>query len=62
MEGSEEMDDGEGADEEEEERGPTQHTDSAYESGEREKTKVSASSEEKKKTKAKKIAPQEVSD
>ncbi|XP_073322755.1 probable RNA-binding protein 19 [Pagrus major] len=55
--------DGEGAGDEDEDRGPVQHTDSAYESGDREnasKTKTSVSSEEKKPSKAKKTAKQEM--
>lgn len=62
MEDSEE-DDGEGRDDEDEDRGPVQHTDSAYESGDREntsKTKSSVPSEDKKPSKAKKTAKQEV--
>lgn len=60
-----EEEDGEGADDEDEDQGPVQHTDSAYESGDREntsKTKTPASSEEKKQSKAKKTAKQEVTD
>ncbi|XP_044052780.1 probable RNA-binding protein 19 [Siniperca chuatsi] len=62
MEDSEEKDDGEGGDDEDEDNGPVQHTDSAYESGDREnlsKTKTSVSSEDKKQSKAKKTAKQE---
>ncbi|XP_076587145.1 putative RNA-binding protein 19 [Chaetodon auriga] len=61
MEDSEEEEDGEGGDDEG--RGPVQHTDSAYESGDREntsKTKTSVSSEGKKPSKAKKTAKQEM--
>lgn len=60
-----EEEDGEGADDEDEDRVPVQHTDSAYESGDRENTskaKTPASSEEKKQSKAKKTAKQEVTD
>lgn len=60
---SEEKDDGEGDDDEDVDHGPVQHTDSAYESGDREnasKTKTSVSSEDKKQSKAKKSAKQEV--
>lgn len=60
-----EEEDGEGGDDEDEDRGPVQHTDSAYESGDRENTskaKTPASSEEKKQSKAKKTAKQEVTD
>lgn len=60
-----EEEDGEGADDEDEDQGPVQHTDSAYESGDRENTskaKTPASSEEKKQSKAKKTAKQEVTD
>lgn len=62
---SEEKDDDEGGDDEDEDRGPVQHTDSAYESGDREKVlkiKTSASTEDKKQNKAKKTskAKQEV--
>ncbi len=63
MEESEEKDDGGGGDDEDEDHGPVQHTDSAYESGDREntsKTKTSVSSEDKKQSKAKKTAKQEV--
>ncbi|XP_035514934.1 probable RNA-binding protein 19 [Morone saxatilis] len=63
MEESEEKDDGEAGDgDEEEDRGPVQHTDSAYESGDREntsKTKPSVSSEDKQ-SKVKKPAKQEM--
>lgn len=60
---SEVKDDGEGDDDEDEDYGPVQHTDSAYESGDREnvsKTKTSVSSEDKKQSKAKKTGKQEV--
>ncbi|XP_054466778.1 probable RNA-binding protein 19 [Anoplopoma fimbria] len=59
MEESEEKHDGE----ENEDCGPVQHTDSAYESGDRDnvsKTKTSVSSEDKKQSKAKKNAKQEM--
>lgn len=65
LEEEEEEEDGVGADDEDEDQGPVQHTDSAYESGDREnasKAKTSASSEEKKQSKAKKTAKQEVTD
>ncbi|XP_034398183.1 probable RNA-binding protein 19 isoform X1 [Cyclopterus lumpus] len=58
MEESEEKDDGD----ENEDCGPMQHTDSAYESGDRDsvsKTKTSVSSEDKRQSKAKKTAKQE---
>lgn len=58
MEESEEQPDGEGGDDEDEDRGPVQHTDSAYESGDRENKSVS--SDDKKQNKAKKTAKQEV--
>ncbi len=60
MEESEEKDDEE---DEDEEAGPAQHTDSAYESGDRENTsknKTSVPSEEKKQSRAKKTAKEEV--
>lgn len=62
---SEEKDDDEGGDDEDEDNGPVQHTDSAYESGDREKvskTKSPVSSEDKKQYKANKTskAKQEV--
>lgn len=61
MEGSEEKNDAEEDDDEEEDGGPTQPTDSAYESGENtSKTKTSVSSEDKRQSKAKKNAKQEV--
>ncbi|AWP07016.1 putative RNA-binding protein 19 isoform 3 [Scophthalmus maximus] len=64
MEQGEEKDDGEGGDDEDEDRGAVQqHADSAYESGDRDnssKTKTSASSEDKKQRKAKKTAKQEM--
>lgn len=63
MEESGEKDDGEGDDDEDEDCGPVQHTDSAYESGDREnmsKTKTSVASEDKKQSKAKKTTKQEV--
>ncbi|XP_075955548.1 putative RNA-binding protein 19 isoform X1 [Anarhichas minor] len=59
MEESEEKHDGD----ENEDCGPVQHTDSAYESGDRDnvsKTKTSVSSEDKKQSKAKKTAKQEM--
>lgn len=65
MEEGEEKDDGEEVDNEDEDVGPVQHADSAYESGDREniaKTKTSVSSEDKKQGKAKKSAKQEVSE
>lgn len=60
---SEEEDDGEEGGDEEEESAPVQHTDSAYESGDRENTsknKTSVSSEDKKQKKGKKSAKEEV--
>lgn len=61
MEESEEKNDAEEDDDEEEDGGPTQPTDSAYESGENtSKTKTSVSSEDKRQSKAKKNAKQEV--
>ncbi|XP_051278796.1 LOW QUALITY PROTEIN: probable RNA-binding protein 19 [Dicentrarchus labrax] len=67
MEESEEKDAGEAGDDmddddddEEEDRGPVQHTDSAYESGDTSKIKPSVSSEDKKQSKAKKPAKQEM--
>ncbi|XP_031164582.2 probable RNA-binding protein 19 isoform X2 [Sander lucioperca] len=63
MEESGEKDDGEGDDDEDEDCGPVQHTDSAYESGDREnmsKTKTSVASEDKKQSKAKKTTKQEM--
>lgn len=60
MEESEEKDDG---DDEEEDDGPVQHTDSAYESGDREnvsKTKTAVSSEDMKQSKGKKTVKQEM--
>lgn len=60
----EEKDDDEEGDDEDEDNGPIQHTDSAYESGDREnvsKTKTSISSEDKNQSKAKKTGQQEVS-
>ncbi|XP_078106757.1 putative RNA-binding protein 19 [Sander vitreus] len=63
MEESGEKDDGEGGDDEDEDCGPMQHTDSAYESGDREnmsKTKTSVASEDKKHSKAKKTTKQEM--
>ncbi|XP_030000224.1 putative RNA-binding protein 19 isoform X2 [Sphaeramia orbicularis] len=53
----------EGVDDEDEDHGPVQHTDSAYESGDREnlsKIKTAVSSEDKKKGKAKKAATNEI--
>lgn len=58
-----EDDDNKDGDEEEEDDAPLQHTDSAYESGDRDnvsKVKSSVSSEEKKQSKVKKTAKQEV--
>ncbi|XP_026200086.1 probable RNA-binding protein 19 [Anabas testudineus] len=58
----EEKDDDEEGDDEDEDNGPIQHTDSAYESGDREnvsKTKTSISSEDKNQSKAKKTGQQE---
>ncbi|XP_032373119.1 putative RNA-binding protein 19 isoform X2 [Etheostoma spectabile] len=55
--------DGERGDDEDEDCGPVQHTDSAYESGDREnmsKTKTPVSSEDKKQGKAKKTTKQEM--
>uniref|UniRef100_A0A8C4H940 Probable RNA-binding protein 19 n=1 Tax=Dicentrarchus labrax TaxID=13489 RepID=A0A8C4H940_DICLA len=48
------------SEEKDEDRGPVQHTDSAYESGDTSKIKPSVSSEDKKQSKAKKPAKQEV--
>ncbi|KAM9359910.1 putative RNA-binding protein 19 [Symphorus nematophorus] len=62
MEESEDEDDGEVGKDEDEDHGLVKHTDSAYESGEREstsKTRTSVSSEDKKKGKAKKTTKQE---
>ncbi|XP_071338930.1 probable RNA-binding protein 19 [Trachinotus anak] len=64
-ESEEEGDDGEGGggDDEDEDNGPVQHTDSAYESGDKEnssKKKNSVSSEDNKRSKAKKTATQEM--
>lgn len=58
MEENEPKDDGAGGDDED--NGPVQHTDSAYESGDTSKTNTSVSSEDKKHSKAKKTAKQEV--
>ncbi|XP_047448458.1 probable RNA-binding protein 19 [Mugil cephalus] len=57
MEESEEKEDG---GDEEEDDGPVQPTDSAYESGDREKTVTSVSSQDKKQSKAKKTGKQEM--
>ncbi|XP_045891930.1 probable RNA-binding protein 19 [Micropterus dolomieu] len=57
MEENEPKDDGAGGDDED--NGPVQHTDSAYESGDTSKTNTSVSSEDKKHSKAKKTAKQE---
>lgn len=58
MEENELKDDGAGGDDED--NGPVQHTDSAYESGDTSKTNTTVSSEDKKHSKAKKTAKQEV--
>lgn len=61
MEESIERNDVEEANDEDEDHGPVQHTDSAYESGENtSKTKGSVSCKDKKQSKAKKNAKQEV--
>ncbi|XP_038560090.1 probable RNA-binding protein 19 [Micropterus salmoides] len=57
MEENELKDDGAGGDDED--NGPVQHTDSAYESGDTSKTNTTVSSEDKKHSKAKKTAKQE---